>query len=54
MMLEKLAARRVHFQPATDFANINTRADLDELASRLERKGALAGRRKPRLRRYHR
>src|SRR5215813_6400842 len=39
MMLEKLGARRVYFQPATDFANINTRLDLDELANRIKREG---------------
>jgi molybdopterin-guanine dinucleotide biosynthesis protein A len=39
MMLEKIGARRVYFQPATAFVNINTRAELTELANRLEQTG---------------
>jgi len=53
MMLEKLGARRVYFQQAAAFANINTRADLTDLASRLEQAGArpMADRRQRFLRR---
>ena len=36
-MLEAVGARRVHFEPAAAFANLNTREDLDALAQRLRR-----------------
>jgi molybdopterin-guanine dinucleotide biosynthesis protein A len=36
MMLQKVGAQRVRFPSVEDFANINTRADLDDLARQLE------------------
>ncbi len=40
-MLDSLGARRVRFDPPEAFANLNTREDLEEIAARLEREGAL-------------
>jgi molybdenum cofactor guanylyltransferase len=36
-VLESLGAQRVHFERAEAFANLNTRADLAEIAARFER-----------------
>jgi molybdopterin-guanine dinucleotide biosynthesis protein A len=40
MMLQKVGAQGVRFPVAEDFANINTRIDLANLANRLEQQGA--------------
>jgi molybdopterin-guanine dinucleotide biosynthesis protein A len=36
MLLERVGAQRVHFEPPEAFANINTREDLAVVARRLE------------------
>ncbi|MGH8265770.1 MAG: molybdenum cofactor guanylyltransferase, partial [Steroidobacteraceae bacterium] len=38
-MLASIGAKRVHFERAEAFANLNTRADLAAIAQRLERAG---------------
>jgi molybdopterin-guanine dinucleotide biosynthesis protein A len=39
-LLESIGAKRIHFESPEAFANVNTRSDLDDIASRLGRGAA--------------